>query len=217
MDHRHTPLIGVRVSIKGSGVGTVTDQNGAFSLSVGSNDVLVFNYIGFVTQEVPAEGKETFQVILEEDNYLLGDVVVVGYGTQTRKTLTTSISKVDGDRLYNVPVASIGDALKGKVPGLRVVTANALSGEAPRMLIRGGSSINMSNDPIVIVDGVSRDMSTINPNDADYGNKNFSRANDMNVQRADYLCLRDVSLSYTFPTEMVKRMMLPCYSALPML
>ncbi|MBQ7622569.1 MAG: SusC/RagA family TonB-linked outer membrane protein, partial [Bacteroidales bacterium] len=95
----------------------------------------------------------------------LDDVVVVGYGTQSRRTLTTSIAKVDGNSLFDAPVATVGDALKGKVTGVRIASSNTLPGEAPRFLIRGGSSINMSNDPLVIVDGIQRSMTDINPND----------------------------------------------------
>ncbi len=105
-------------------------------------------------------------IILKEDSRLLDEVVVVGYGMQARKTLTTSISKVDGGALADAPVTSVGDAIKGKVPGLRVATSNSLSGEAPRFMIRGGSSISMGNDPIYIVDGALRDdLNGINPND----------------------------------------------------
>ena len=103
---------------------------------------------------------------MEEDLKMVDEVVVIGYGTQSRKTLTTSISKIDGDKLYGAPVSTVGDALKGKVAGLRVATNSSLSGEAPRFLIRGGSSINMGNDPIYIVDGALRDdLSGVNPND----------------------------------------------------
>ncbi|MDE6147082.1 MAG: SusC/RagA family TonB-linked outer membrane protein, partial [Bacteroidales bacterium] len=131
------------------------------------NPVLQISSLGFATAG-PTAGFQggVLDIILKEDSRLLDEVVVVGYGMQARKTLTTSISKVDGGALADAPVTSVGDAIKGKVPGLRVATSNSLSGEAPRFMIRGGSSISMGNDPIYIVDGALRDdLNGINPND----------------------------------------------------
>ncbi len=159
------PMIGAGVMVQGSTDGTVTDVDGKYSLQVSSDATLVFSYIGCKDVAEVVGNRGIIDVTLVDDTNLLEETVVVGYGTQSRKALTTSISKVSGDAIYSAPVASIGDALKGKVTGLRVASSNSLSGETPRMMIRGGSSINMSNDPIVIVDGVTRDMSTINPND----------------------------------------------------
>ena len=122
--------------------------------------------VGDTAFSIPESRGGVLDIILKEDSRLLDEVVVVGYGMQARKTLTTSISKVDGGALADAPVTSVGDAIKGKVPGLRVATSNSLSGEAPRFMIRGGSSISMGNDPIYIVDGALRDdLNGINPND----------------------------------------------------
>ncbi|MCM1178205.1 MAG: TonB-dependent receptor [Clostridium sp.] len=161
------PLPGAGVLIKGTATGTVTDNDGRFSISVPENAVLEFSSLGFetVTAKPDIRGG-MLNIVLKEDSRLLDEVVVVGYGMQARKTLTTSISKVDGGALADAPVTSVGDAIKGKVPGLRVSTSNSLSGEAPRFMIRGGSSISMGNDPIYIVDGALRDdLNGINPND----------------------------------------------------
>ena len=166
VDANGDPLAGAGIVIKGTSTGTVTDLDGNYSIQAPSNATLVFSYIGFTSQEVAVAGKGVVNCTLAEDVNLLQDVVVVGYGTQSRKTLTTSISKVDGDKLVDAPVANVGDALKGKVSGLRVATSNTLAGESPRFLIRGGSSITLGNDPIFIVDGALRDdISGINPND----------------------------------------------------
>lgn len=159
------PLPGAGVLIKGTAEGTVTDIDGKWSLRVPKNAVLEFSCLGFETAVARADSGNG-DIILKEDSRLLDEVVVVGYGMQARKTLTTSISKVDGGALADAPVTSVGDAIKGKVPGLRVATSNSLSGEAPRFMIRGGSSISMGNDPIYIVDGALRDdLNGINPND----------------------------------------------------
>lgn len=157
-------LIGAGVLIKGGKGGVITDVDGKYTIEANVNDVLVFSFLGLKDVEEKVNGRAVVNAVLASNN-VLDDAVVVGYGTQSRKSLTTSIAKVSGDQLYNAPVATAGDALKGKVSGLRVASADNVAGSGPRFLIRGGSSINMSNDPIVIVDGVTRGMSDINPND----------------------------------------------------
>ena len=159
------PLIGAGVQIKGSTVGTVTDAAGHYSLIAASDQTLVFSYIGYLAQEVAISGRGVLNCSLEEDGKLLDEVVVVGYGTQSRKTLTTAIAKVDGDKLLDAPVSTVGDALKGKVTGVHIVSNNNLPGESPTFLIRGGSSINRSNAPLCLVDGVERSFDDLNPND----------------------------------------------------
>jgi len=165
-DSSGKPLPGAGVLIEGSTVGTVTDIDGKYSLEVSSEETLEVSFLGFKTVfGKPGKGA-VLDFVLKEDSNLLQDVVVVGYGTQARKTLTTSVSKVDGESLVNAPVNSVGDALKGRVAGLHVATSNALSGETPRFLIRGGSSITMNNDPIFIIDGaLMDDLGGLNPND----------------------------------------------------
>lgn len=164
-DATGTPLPGGGVFEKGTSNGVIADIDGVYRIEVPSNAVLAVSALGYVTQEVAVGGKRVLNFILEEDRLLLEESVVVGYGNQARKTLTTSISKVSGEKLFDAPVTNVGDALKGKVSGLRVVTNNSITGNAPRFLIRGGSSVNMSNDPIVLVDGVTRGMTDVNPND----------------------------------------------------
>lgn len=164
-DNSGESLAGAGVLVKGTATGTMTDINGNFEIETRPDAVLEFSFVGFKSREESVRGRRSINVRLSEDANVLDDVVVIGYGTQSRKTLTTSISKVDGNSIYSAPVSSIGDALKGKVTGLRVATNNAISGNAPRFLIRGGSSITLSNDPVVIVDGVTRDMDDLNPND----------------------------------------------------
>ncbi|MBQ1201296.1 MAG: carboxypeptidase-like regulatory domain-containing protein, partial [Alistipes sp.] len=161
------PLIGVTVWVEGTTNGTTTDMSGNYSLTAKSTDTLGFSYIGYTDVMELIGRRSTIDVVLKEAATSMDEVVVVGYGTQSRRTLTTAVSKIDGAELFDAPVSNVGDALKGKVAGLRVQTADVASGSAPRFLIRGGSSINMSNDPIVIVDGVLRTMDDINPNDVE--------------------------------------------------
>ncbi len=158
-------LPGAGVLVKGTKSGTVTDYDGRYSIAVDPGQTLVFSFIGYMTEEVRVGRGAVADVVLSVDENLLDDVVVIGYGTQSRKTLTAAISKVDGDKLMDAPVTTVGDALKGKVTGLRVTSNNNISGEAPRFLIRGGSSINQSQDALCLVDGMQRDISDLNPND----------------------------------------------------
>ena len=164
-DSSGQPLPGVGIQVVGTTNGTISAMDGSYSLKAESSCILEFSCIGYRSVRVPVGKKNRIDVVLEDDTILLEDAVVVGYGTQSRKTLTTSISKVDGNKLVGAPVSTVGDALKGKVTGLRVASNNNLPGEAPRFLIRGGSSINRSNDPLCLVDGVERSFAEINPND----------------------------------------------------
>lgn len=164
-DGNGDPLPGAGVLIKGTTKGTVTDMDGRYDIVADASQTLVFSYIGFKDKEVLVGSQSVIDVALRDDQNLLDDVVVVGYGTQSRKTLTTAIAKVDGDKIMDAPVSTVGDALKGKVTGLHIVSNNNLPGEAPKFLIRGGSSINRSNSPLCLVDGVERSFEDLNPND----------------------------------------------------
>ena len=159
------PLAGAGILIKGQKTGTVSDLDGRYTIQVEPGQTLVYSFIGYENQEQRVGRAAVIDVALQVDENLLDDVVVIGYGTQSRKTLTAAISKVDGEKLMDAPVTTVGDALKGKVTGLRVTSNNNLSGSAPRFLIRGGSSINQSQDALCLVDGMQRDIADLNPND----------------------------------------------------
>ena len=163
------PLPGVTVMIKGATQGTATDANGAFSLSVpDANATLVFSYIGYVKQEIPVGNQRIINVSLKEDTQAIEEIVVVGYGTQSRTTITTSVSKVDDKVLENVPYANLGSALQGSVAGVRVQSISGQPGDAPRVIIRGGTSINNPNGatPLYIIDGIQRtDMADLSSDD----------------------------------------------------
>lgn len=164
-DENGQPLSGASVLVKGTTIGVVTQQDGSFSLEVDRNSIIEISFLGFKTQSFVATKSETLNIILYEDKDVLNEIVVVGYGSQSRKSLTTSISTVKSDVLQDAPVTSSAEALKGRVPGMYTASNSNIPGSAPRFLIRGGSSINLSNDPIVIVDGVNRSMADLDPND----------------------------------------------------
>ena len=163
------PLIGVTIIIKGTTNGTVTDVDGSYSITApSSDDILVFSYTGYETQEVSIDGRSQIDITMSPAFSMLDEVVVVGYGEQSRATLTTSIAKLDDRVLDNIPYANAASALQGSIAGLRVQTTSGQPGSAPRIILRGGTSINNPNGatPLYIIDGVIRGtLNGLNPND----------------------------------------------------
>ncbi len=153
------PLIGVTVMVKGKNVGTVTDIDGKFVLEdVEEGDVLVFSYLGYVTQEVTVTaGMTTVDVVLMPDIAQLEEVVVVGYGQVKKSHLTGSVSKVKNELLDQIPVARVDEALVGRVSGVNIQMTNPSAGESPTIRVRGTGSITASSDPLIVVDGVPVD------------------------------------------------------------
>ncbi|HUW93920.1 MAG TPA: carboxypeptidase-like regulatory domain-containing protein, partial [Bacteroidales bacterium] len=151
------PLPAVTVSIKGSAMGTVTDMNGGYTIKAPAGSVLVFSFVGMETYEVRVKDQTTINVTLRTSTVGLDELVVIGYGTQSRATITTSITRVNAEEIENVPVTSVSTALQGKLSGVRIYSnQGGQPGSDASILIRGGSSINKSNDPLVLVDGMVR-------------------------------------------------------------
>jgi len=145
---------GVNVVVKGTTFGQVTNANGQYTIAVpNSNAVLVFSFVGYTTQEFTVGNQTTINVSLAEDAALIEEVVVVGYGTMRRSDLTGSVSSVSAELLTAFPSQSVTQALQGRAPGLQVITNNAEPGGSFRIRVRGGSSLNSSNDPLYVVDG----------------------------------------------------------------
>jgi TonB-linked SusC/RagA family outer membrane protein len=170
VDDKGQSLPGVTVRIKGTTIGTTTDVSGKFKLTApdGSSTLLV-SFVGFVSQEVSIAGKTGITIILAEDVGKLTEVVVVGYGSQSREKLSTSITKLDNRVLTDVPYTNIGNALEGNIAGLQVQTLSGQPGAAPRIILRGGTSINnpLGSSPLYIMDGIIRPnaLADINAND----------------------------------------------------
>ena len=168
-DASGTPLPGVSVVEKGTTNGVSTDFDGLYSITIGSPDAsLVFSYIGFVTQELPVGVNNVVDVQMNEDVQNLEEVVVVGYGTQKKATLTGSVSSVGGDDLEKSASPNLGAALSGKVPGLYVDTGQAIPGaDTPAIRVRGTNTFNNSG-ALVVIDGIpAREggIARINPAD----------------------------------------------------
>jgi TonB-dependent starch-binding outer membrane protein SusC len=169
---------GATVLVKGTTIGTATDIDGKYSISVpaGSN-VLVFTFVGLRTQEVNIGNRTTVNVTLESDVTALGEVIVTGYGTQPKREVTGAVSSVKGETIQNLPMQSFDRALQGRAAGVQVRSSNGLPGGAVNIRIRGVGSINAGNEPLFIVDGVqlnnqsnaaftqSNPLAFLNPND----------------------------------------------------
>lgn len=171
------PIIGASVVVKGTTTGTVTNFDGKFNLSVPSSaKTLVFSYVGMAAKEESV--KPVMQVTLNSSSQNLEEVVVVGYGTQKKKDVTSSISRVKGDDLANLSTASFDSQLAGRASGVQVIQPSGVLGAAPVFRVRGVNSLSSSTEPLIVVDGmpiVSGDismgyvktnaMTDINPND----------------------------------------------------
>jgi len=148
-------LVGVNVLEKGTTNGASTDKDGNYTIEVSSPDaILVFSYIGFKYQEITVDGRETIDVQMQKDVEMLDDVVVVGYGEQDRKTLTSSVSSVSAEDIQNTPVAGSNQLIQGRAAGVQVSTNSGTPGGGIFVKIRGTTSISGGSDPLYIVDGV---------------------------------------------------------------
>ena len=164
-DDEGLTLPGVNVLEKGSDNGTITNLDGQYTITVQAGAILVFSYVGMETQELAVGNQTSLNVALLATSLGLDEVVVIGYGTQSRRLLTTSVAKVDGDILKGIPISNVAEGLKGKVAGARIYSSNTAPGADPIIRIRGGSSINKSNSPLILIDGAELNLSDINPHD----------------------------------------------------
>lgn len=172
------PLPGVTVVVKNTSIGTTTDFDGEFFLEFNTEKpVLVFSYLGYKTIEVSLDAQAIIDISMEPDVSQLDEIVLIGYGSQKRKDLTGSVTSIKGEQLENLPLRSVDQALQGRSAGVFSVQSSGAPGAASSIRIRGGNSINGSNEPLYVVDGVPissgsstsaaslNPLNTINPND----------------------------------------------------
>lgn len=168
VDDKGESVIGASVLVKGTTNGTITDIDGAFTLNhVPSNGTLQVSYVGYVSKNVPVQGKKSFKIVLEEDHLNLEEVVVVGYGTMKKSDLTGAMSRVTSKQIEERPVQNALQAIQGKAAGVDITTNNR-PGELGDIRIRGNRSLNATNDPLYVIDGIpltAGSMSDINPSD----------------------------------------------------
>jgi TonB-linked SusC/RagA family outer membrane protein len=166
-DEADQPLPGVNILVKGTTIGIVTDVDGNYSITVpNENDILIFSYIGYTTQEIQVNGRTSINVSLVEDVQSLDEIVVVGYGEQKKSDLTGSVIRADIESFRESPNVSIMQSLQGSVAGLNVGQINQAGGE-PNMQIRGRTSLSGEQRPLIVLDGViyRGNLNDINPND----------------------------------------------------
>ncbi|MCK9203355.1 MAG: TonB-dependent receptor [Bacteroidales bacterium] len=177
----NSPVPGVTVLIKGTTQGTTSDINGKYALMAPTNGVLVFSYVGMQTQEIPVKGHKVINVKMSDQDIALGELVVVGYSTTSKKLISGAIELVNEDEIKNIPIRTIDGVLLGQTAGLTVNTQSGTPGGQNMIKLRGGSSINASNQPLMVIDGIPaitgqysqvgmsgqeiNAMSDINPND----------------------------------------------------
>lgn len=167
-DANGEPIIGANIIVEGESIGTITDMDGQFTLEAPADAVLQISYIGYVAQNVKVGNKNEFNILLEEDNRMLDEVVVVGYGVQKKSDVTGAMIRVDSEELNSRPVANAFDAMQGKAAGVDIVS-NERPGEIGTINVRGVRSLSASNTPLYVVDGIplmsTSGIETLNPQD----------------------------------------------------
>ena len=166
-DEQGETIIGASVIIKGEDTGTTSDMDGRFTLEAPEGAILVISYIGYHTQEVKVRKRSLLRVVLKEDNQLLDEVVVVGYGTVKKSDLTGAVSGVSNRQYKNQPVQRVENILQGRTPGVEATATSGMPGASMKVRVRGTTSINKSSDPLYVIDGIisSSGLDGINPSD----------------------------------------------------
>lgn len=160
------PMAGVNIVVQGTSTGTISEADGSYSIQSAGNSNLVFSFIGYVTQVLPVSGRTTVDVNLVSEVLGLNEVVVVGYGTVKKATITGAISTVEGTSLQRTPAVNVSNTFAGRLPGLMVVTRSGEPGNDNAMMRIRGSNTLGDNSPLIVVDGIAnRDMNRINPAD----------------------------------------------------
>jgi TonB-linked SusC/RagA family outer membrane protein len=169
-----SPLPGVSVQVKGQSAGTSTDMNGSFTISAASGATLVFSHTGYDGYQMKVGEEETLNVQMQLSKGSMSEVVVIGYGTVKKRDLTGSVGSVKASQLQERPAASVNEALSGRIAGVQVTTNSGRPGGQTRIRVRGFSSINSSNNPLYVIDGVYIPIGnqTLNSNSIDYINPN---------------------------------------------
>lgn len=168
IDGTGEPLIGVNVLVKGSAQGTITDINGKFSLEVpNGNETLVFSYIGFESLEMPINRRSELTVTLSSSATALDEIVVVGYGSMKKSDLTGAVSSISSKDLSESPASNLIEQSQGRLAGVDIVKSDGSPGSGTQIRIRGNRSINASNEPLFVIDGIPTTLSIndFNPND----------------------------------------------------
>ncbi|UOY04859.1 TonB-dependent receptor [Muricauda sp. SCSIO 64092] len=166
-DVNNTPVPGVNVIVVNTTRGVQTDFDGNYTVEVASGEALRFSYIGYTTQTVEITDQQTLDIVLQEDSQKLDEVVVIGYGTLKKSSLTGAVAKVEGGEIAAIQASRVDEALGGKLSGVLIQNQDGAPGADPKIQIRAASSVNGNADPLIVVDGypISGSLATVNPND----------------------------------------------------
>ena len=166
-DANGEPIIGANITVKGQSIGTITDIDGQFTLDAPEDATLQISYIGYTAQDIDVKGRKEFNITLKEDNKMLDEVVVVGFGTQKKVNLTGAVGIATAKELESRPVTSATQALQGLVPGLQISSTTGELDKTASINIRGTGTIGegSSGSPLILIDGMEGDLNTINPQD----------------------------------------------------
>ncbi|WCO01264.1 SusC/RagA family TonB-linked outer membrane protein [Psychroserpens ponticola] len=172
-----SPLPGVNILVKGTTTGAATDFDGHYSITVNQGDILVFSYLGYITQEITFSGQSPLDVILVEDASQLDEIVIIGYGSVKKEDLTGSVDVISSKDFNQGPIVSTDQLLSGKAAGVRITNSGGSPDSAPNIRIRGGASLSANSSPLIVIDGVpigndspagvSNPLSLVNPNDVE--------------------------------------------------
>jgi outer membrane receptor protein involved in Fe transport len=179
LDQQGKPLPGVTVVQEGTANGTITSNEGIYTLKVTGKSTLVFSFVGMESQRIQVNQRTKIDVSLQDETFGLEEVVAIGYSSQSKKKVTSSISRVNQESLQNIPAVSPVQALQGKMAGVSVPVLSGQPGAAANIVIRGGTTLRPygnsqsgsdigdrdASDPLVIVDGVFRNFTDVNPDD----------------------------------------------------
>lgn len=168
IDEAGVPLIGVNILVKGTTQGAITDLDGNFSMDLDTGEeTLVFSYTGYETLEVPVNGRSKLEITLAESSTTLNEIVVVGYGSMKKSDLTGAVSSISSKDLSESPASNLIEQSQGRLAGVDIVRANGAPGAGTQIRIRGNRSINASNEPLFVIDGIPTTLSIndFNPND----------------------------------------------------
>jgi TonB-linked SusC/RagA family outer membrane protein len=167
LDEAGKPIPGVSVVLKSTTTGTISNGDGAYTLSVSQDAILVFSAISYESQEVAVNGQSTIDVVMKPSSKLLNEVVVVGYGTQSKKAITGAVLTLTSKELQDIPVAQMTQKLQGKLAGVQILQTTGRLGEGMSVRIRGQASITAGNQPLYVVDGfpITGDINVLNPDE----------------------------------------------------
>lgn len=155
------PVVGANVIVRGTTIGTVTDIDGNYQIEAPKDSTLIFSFVGYIPQNIPIKNRTLISVILEEDVVSLGEVVAIGYGTVKKSDATGAVTQVKPDEINKGMATSAQDLLVGQTPGVVVTLTGGKPEAGGEIRIRGGSSLNATNDPLIVIDGVPVDNSGV--------------------------------------------------------